>query len=221
MNILPSNLLQPLFWDELENLLGPIFQPVVGPLFDFLRVDANRLFLLSTISMLCIFFVVVVYVAYELPVIFQWLAMGSASLSTQTSQPKKAAPPTRYTTKATSARHEAKPPVSSAEAIGDVKVISRAEKKHEDVHLTVDVSNMSEHQIEMVVVDLYVPQGIDFMTGSFRMQRLGTIQPGTSAVANFRLRHEYGSLSEITGQVEFMSSSYEITKVKIPSPQIE
>ncbi len=221
MNALPNESITPLFWDELEELLGPIFQPIVGPLFDFLRVDANRLFLLSTISTLCIFFVVVVFIAYELPMIFQWLAYGSSSITGQPSRTSSTKTPTRYSTKATSARHEVKQSVSSAEAIGDVIVASQIEKKRDEVQLNVNVTNMSEHQIEMVVVDLHVPAGIDFMTGSFRMQRLGTIPSGESSAAHFRLKHSYGSLAEISGQVEFMSSSYEITKVSIPSPQIE
>ncbi len=225
MSIISNVKLIPLFWDELEQFLGPFFQPIVGPLFDYLRVDANRLFLLSTVMTLCFFAVVIAYTAYELPVIFRWLAAGSESLNAAQSRPttKRAAPmtSTRYSTKAKSAQQEEKKKISSAEAIGDVHVTSVVEKKHEEVLLTVNVENKSEHQIEMVVVDLTLPPGIDIMTGSFRMQRIGTVQPGNSSAAHFRLRHNYGSLSELSGQVEFMSSSYEITKVDIPSPQID
>ncbi len=225
MNVILKDSIVPLFWDELENLLGPIFQPIVGPLFDFLRVDANRLFLLTMIVSFCIFFVLITYLVYELPVVFRWLAASSASLD---GRPSKAKPThkttsqsTRYSTRATSARHATPAAASSAEVIGDVQVTSRVEKKREETLLTVNVTNKSDHEIEMVVVDLKLPEGIDILAGSFRMQRIGTIPPGSSSAAKFRLKHNYGSLSELSGQVEFMSSSYEITKVNIPSPEIE
>lgn len=225
MNELSNSTLVPLFWDELEDLLGPIFEPIVGPLFDFLRVDANRLMLLSMIVSLCIVFVVITYVAYELPVIFRWMAAGSASLDGKPPPARTkrtaAAPPTRYSTKATSAKREGIEKLSSAESIGDIHVSSVIEKNRDETALVVSVTNQSEHQIEMVVVDLKLPPGIDVMTGSFRMQRIGTIQPGDSSAARFRLRHNFGSLAELGGQVEFMSSSYEITKVNIPSPELE
>ncbi|MFW9933771.1 MAG: hypothetical protein ACFFDR_14120, partial [Candidatus Thorarchaeota archaeon] len=127
----------------------------------------------------------------------------------------------RYSTKATSAKREVAKAVSSAEAIGDVHVTSVLEKKRDETILTVNVTNKSEHEIEMVVVDLRLPEGIDILAGSFRMQRIGTIKPGNSSAAHFRLRHNYGSLTELSGQVEFLSSSYEITKVDIPQPEIE
>ncbi len=214
----------PLFWDELEQLLGPIFQPIVGPLFDILRVDANRLVLLTTIVSMCIFFVVIAYVVYDLPISFRWLSTGSASLNAATrsntgySTPGKT--PTRYSAKAKSAERTETKKVSTAEVIGDVTVESELVKVRDAAELTVTVTNKSEHPIEMVVVDLHLPEGIDIMTGSFRIQRIGTIPSGDSTAAKFMIQNNYGSYAKISGMVEFMSSSYEITKVDIPAPAI-
>lgn len=214
----------PLFWDELEDLLGPIFQPIVGPLFDVLQVDANRLFLLTSIVSMCVFFVVIAYVVYDLPVIFRWLSTGSASLNATTrpstgySTPGKT--PTRHSTRATSARRAETKTASAAEVIGDVTVVSTLEKQRDAAELTVAVTNKSEHPIEMVVVDLHMPEGIDLLRGSFRIQRIGTIPSGNTTSAKFMIKNNYGSYAEITGMVEFMSSSYEITKVDIPAPDV-
>jgi hypothetical protein len=70
----------------------------------------------------------------------------------------------------------------------------------------------------MVVVDLDLPEGIDYGVGSFRMQRLGTIESGASENAIFRLRETGGDLLKLTGFIEFMSASYELSKIDLPAP---
>lgn len=214
--------LKPLFWDELEKLLGPILQPIVGPLFDALRDEAFRSVILSTVIAVCLFFVAVAYLVYEAPIVVQWLIdgpdinQGAAQRRREHSRGITA----RSAAQATSAR-KATQAKSLAEEIGDVVVTSKIEKHREEVTLTVNVKNESDFRIEMVVVDISVPEGIDFATGSFRMQRIGTVNSGETTSAVFRLKHISGSLADVTGQVEFMSSSYEITKVSVPSPNVE
>ncbi len=215
--------LKPLFWDELEKLLGPILQPIVGPLFDALRDEAFRSLVLSTVIAVCLFFVVVTYVVYEAPIVVQWLVRGTdiSQGTVQKTRDSSRMATARRTAQATSARKETTKTKSLAEEIGDIVVTSRIEKRREEVTLTVNVKNESDFRIEMVVVDISVPEGIDFGTGSFRMQRIGTVNSGETSSAVFRLKHTSGSLADITGQVEFMSSSYEITKVNVPSPEIQ
>lgn len=215
--------LKPLFWDELEKLLGPIFQPIVGPLFDALRDEAFRSVILSTVIAICLFFVVVAYLVYQAPIVVQWLIHGSdiSQRAVQKTREPSRGVAGRRTAQATPARKPKIPAKSLAEEIGDVVVTSKIEKHREEATLTVNVKNESDFRIEMVVVDISVPEGIDFATGSFRMQRIGTVNSGETTSAVFRLKHISGSLADITGQVEFMSSSYEITKVNVPSPKVE
>lgn len=215
--------LKPLFWDELEKLLGPILQPIVGPLFDAFRDEAFRSVILSTIIAVCLFFVVVAYLVYEAPIVVHWLVHGpdiSQATAHKTREPSRGVA-ARRTAQVTPTRKDTTKTKSLAEEIGDVVVTSKIEKHREEVTLTVNVKNESDFRIEMVVVDISVPEGIDFATGSFRMQRIGTVNSDETMSAVFRLKHISGSLADITGQVEFMSSSYEITKVNVPSPKIE
>jgi hypothetical protein len=72
----------------------------------------------------------------------------------------------------------------------------------------------------MVVVDLDLPVGIDTTIGSFRMQRLGSIVSGESKTASFSLQSTGGDISRIGGHVEFLSASYEISKITLPKPEV-
>ncbi len=210
---------RPLFWEELRDLLGPFLAPIVNPAIDYLQIDANRAFILDTLITVCVFLIVLTYVAYELPAIYKWII--STAESQKSKAPSTQTPTTSRTRTTAPTRRASAPRQSHAEQVGDVHVGSKLTKKRESLVLDVEVTNQSDHQIEMVVVDLHPPEGIEFKTGSFRMQRIGTIQPGTSRSAVFRLTHHRGLVSDITGYVEFMSSSYEITKVDIPPPEIE
>ena len=214
---------QPLFWDELEELLGPIWQPIVGPLFDVLRDESTRLIMLTTAITVCIFIVVITFVVYEVPSLINWF-IGGASMTTLEAKPpiprKKILRDVRRPRSTPAPVKEPEPtPVPLAAKGVDVRSI--IEKNRDEIILWVDVANNSDHRIEMVVVDIDLPIGIDITTGSFRMQRIGTIDSGDSARAMFKIKQIDGALSDITGHVEFMSSSYEITQVIMPSPEEE
>jgi hypothetical protein len=176
--------------------------------------------MLSTIITVSVFVIVITYVVYEVPSILSWFSAGTVFDPVDDKPP----PPQRKTQRI-SRTQRAKPkkisPAPPPVAVGEgVDVRSLIEKDRDTVNLNVDIENNSDHKIEMVVVDINLPIGIDTMTGSFRMQRIGTIESGDSRRCTFRLNHTSGSLSDITGHVEFMSSSYEITEVVIPSPEI-
>jgi len=83
------------------------------------------------------------------------------------------------------------------------------------------VTNNTTSRIEMVVVDVDLPEGIDMATGSFRMQRLGTISPDDTEFAHFKLNLVGGSLEDLRGHVEFMSDTYEISKMELPIPDLD
>ncbi|MHA1909523.1 MAG: hypothetical protein ACW98Y_19650 [Candidatus Thorarchaeota archaeon] len=212
----------PSFWDELEELLGPIWQPIVGPLFDVLREESYRLMMLSTIVTVCIFVVVITFVVYEVPSIINWLIGGAGLSSLDTKPPPPKTTRRREPRRASRAptKKEVKAPTPVEAAVKGVNVRSLIEKERDVTILNVEIENQSDHRIEMVVTDIILPDGIDILPGSFRMQRIGTIESGGSRRCIFRLKHTEGSLSDISGHVEFMSSSYEITEVTIPSPEI-
>ncbi|MHA1849923.1 MAG: hypothetical protein ACTSW8_01530, partial [Candidatus Thorarchaeota archaeon] len=71
------------------------------------------------------------------------------------------------------------------------------------------------------IVDLDLPSGIDAEAGSFRMQRLGTINAGESKSVDFILRPMGGDPAEIGGHVEFIGASYEVSKIPLPVPEME
>jgi hypothetical protein len=102
-----------------------------------------------------------------------------------------------------------------------VRVAAKIVRERELLRLTVDIKNGSTSHIDMVVVDLDLPTGIDAETGSFRMQRLGTINAGESKSVDFVLRPMGGEPSEIGGHVEFLGASYEVSKIPLPSPTME
>ena len=53
------------------------------------------------------------------------------------------------------------------------------------------------------------------------MQRLGSIAAGHTEIAKFSLQDRGGDISAIGGYVEFLSASYEISKIPLPHPEIE
>ena len=102
-----------------------------------------------------------------------------------------------------------------------VKVQSLLQRSRDELTLEVVVTNSGSHQIDMVVVDVDLPADINTSTDSFRMQRLGTIGPGETSTAQFHLVDLGGDVSLIGGHVEFLSASYEISKITLPAPQIK
>lgn len=212
--------IRPYFWDEIEQLLGPIWQPIVGPLFDVFRIEANRLILLTIIITVSVFVIVVTYIVYEAPLVINWF-VGGVSLNSTTSPSYSQGSSRRVpsTQRAPTSKQTVPTQVTEPRTEKGVDVRSLIQTGRDEIVLYVDIENNSEHKIEMVVVDVSLPAGIDTMTGSFRMQRVGTIESGESRRCTFRLTQTEGNLSEIAGHVEFMSSSYEITEVDIPAPE--
>lgn len=223
-NILSTNATQreiiPAFWNELEAFLESLFGPIFNPMINALSDESFRLLVLSTIVVVSLFIAAVVYVIYEVPTILGWL-VGGMSLSSFDTSP----PPSKKTTRRRLAkrsphrieRTEEEPVVEPGPGIDVLPVI---EKKRDEVALTVEVTNNTGHRIEMVVIDIDMPDGVDIMSGSFRMQRLGTIDAGESSTAIFRLKPNRGPFADIRGHVEFMSSTSDITQVSMPSPRI-
>ena len=218
------------FWQELEDLLGPILGPIIRGVFEpVYRTFEDPSFRTQTLSAIIWTAMIVgglVFVAYEAPSFLSWI-MGS-----QTSPLKRQAPskPTESRAHrqsverraASKSRVDAEREKKQAflDASG-VRVQSRVKQQRDEFLLSVFVSNGSDHQIVMVIVDLDLPADIDTSTGSFRMQRLGTIASGQTEIAEFRLRDRGGDVTAITGHVEFLGASYEISKIPLPAPEIE
>ncbi|MBY8997973.1 MAG: hypothetical protein KGD60_09585 [Candidatus Thorarchaeota archaeon] len=218
------------FWQELEDLLGPILGPIVRGIFEpVYRTFEDPLFRTQALSAIIWTAMIVgglVFVAYEVPSFLSWI-MGS-----QTSPVRKQAAAKSNETRAhrqSAERRAASRSIVDAarekqQAFVDasgVKVQSKIRRQRDELILSVFVNNGSEHQIDMVVVDLDLPADIDTSTGSFRMQRLGTVPPGQTEIAEFRLRERGGDINAIGGHVEFLGASYEVSKIPLPTPEIE
>ncbi len=218
------------FWEELEDLLGPILGPIVRGIFEpVYRTLEDPLFrtqVLSAIIWTAMIIAGLVFVAYEAPSFLSWIMGGQTSPVRKQIASKPAE--TRAHRQSVERRTESQSRVDEergrkqafVDASG-VKVQSRVKQQREEFLLTVSVNNGSDHQIDMVVVDLDLPADIDTATGSFRMQRLGTIASGQTEIAEFRLRDRGGDVTSIRGHVEFLGASYEISKIPLPAPQIE
>ncbi len=215
----------PLFWDELEELLGPILQPIVSPIFDVLRDESFRSLMLQTVVIFVAILAGMMYLVYEFPIVFNWMTGGKA-ITSAVDVPKSTFTPSKRRLKVLSrqkqkpAKAEPKPKPRVTQSHG-VSVTSVVTKEHDHIVLAVKVANLSDFNIEMVVVDIDLPYGIDMATGSFRMTRLGKISSGDTEIAQFRLKLYDGDISKIEGHVEFMSGNLEISQMKIPPPQYE
>ena len=218
------------FWQELEDLLGPILGPIVRGIFEpVYRTFENPAFRAQTLTAIIWTAMIVgglVFVAYEAPGFLGWI------MGTQTSPAKKQAQSrpaeTRAHRQSVERRAESRSRVDAererkqafVDASG-VAVQSKVSQQGDEFLLNVFVTNGSDHQIDMVIVDLDLPADIDTATGSFRMQRLGTIASGQTQIAEFRLRDRGGVVEDIAGHVEFLGASYEISKLPLPVPEIE
>lgn len=215
----------PLFWDELEEILGPILQPIVSPVFDVLRDEAFRSLMLQTVVISVAILAGMMYLVYEFPIVFNWITGGKAITSAvdvpkSTYTPPKRRLKTSLRKKQKPVKTEPKPEPRVTQSHG-VDVSAVVTKKHEKLVLTVVVSNTSAYNIEMVVIDIDLPEGIDMASGSFRMARLGKITSGDTESAQFLLKQYDGKFSDIQGHVEFMSGNLEISQMKLPSPEFE
>jgi hypothetical protein len=215
------------FWQELEELLGPILGPIVRGIFEpVYRTFESQAFRTQTLTAIIWTSMIVsglVFVLYEAPSFLSWIMGGQKSTKPQ----RTAAPVQRAQRQAAARRTASQSKVDEArkrkQAIVDasgVKVQSKISRDHDELLLTVLVNNGSGHQIDMVVVDIDLPADIHSSIGSFRMQRLGTVAPGETDVAEFRLQDRGGDVAEISGHVEFLGASYEVSKIPIPPPEI-
>jgi hypothetical protein len=217
------------FWQELEDLLGPILGPIVRGIFEpVYRTFEDPLFRTQTLSAIIWTAMIVgglVFVAYEAPGFINWITGSQISSSRKqiAARPAKSAQRTaaeRRTASASKVDVERERRLAVMEASG-VKVQSRIKRQREGFLLSVIVNNGSDHQIDMVAVDIDLPADIDTSTGSFRMQRLGTIASGQTEIAEIGLQDRGGDVTAIGGYVEFLSASYEISKIPLPAPEIE
>ena len=233
---LPSRTIGMAFWVELEEMLGPVFGPIVRGIFEpFWKTLEDPLFrttILSTIIWTVLIVGGLVFVVYEAPGFFSFV-MGTqpttqrrvgTSRSThtrvaQSAQRLAAERAVQRQAAATTLQEEREKRQAEVRAYG-VKVSSSLKRTGEEFVLSVDVNNESTNQIDMVVVDIDLPADVNMSIGSFRMQRLGTIGAGHTKVAEFGIRTRGGNVEEISGYVEFLSASYEVSKLSIPPPEI-
>ncbi|MHA1480455.1 MAG: hypothetical protein ACTSQZ_03420 [Candidatus Thorarchaeota archaeon] len=215
----------PLFWDELEELLGPILQPIVGPVFDVLRDESFRSLMLQTVVIFVAILAGMMYLVYEFPIVFNWMTGGKAITSAvdvpkSPYTPSKRRPkiPSRKKQKPVKAEPKPKPRITQSHGVSVTSVVT---KEQDQIVLTIKVANLSDYNIEMVVVDIDLPEGIDMATRSFRMKRLGKILSGDTDNVQFRLKIYDGDISKIRGHVEFMSGNLEISQMNIPAPEYE
>jgi hypothetical protein len=219
-----ENNFKPYFWEELEQLLGPILQPIVHPIFMALDNESFRLTLLTTTITFFLIAAGLTWVLFEgIPLLTNLTEVAEElpDMDARRGRPHSTAAYQRHQTvphgRDTEPKREARPEPSITQT--GVRVISELSKERETVILTVKVENTTDSKIEMVVVDIDLPAGIDSDIGSFRMQRLGTIDSGSSEAAEFRLRQYGGNLTKIGGFIEFMSASYEVSKIDLPTPK--
>ncbi|RLI57061.1 MAG: hypothetical protein DRO87_07435 [Candidatus Thorarchaeota archaeon] len=224
--ILQGSAWTPQFWEGVDEIFGPILHPIFDPVLTALQDPTFRAYILSSIIWSSIIIATMVYVAYEILPLTRAREAGEATQNLHSSSVKRGVsariprgrPSKSGTGDATRADVDAE--TGETEVESDVRVRCTYKKKFEHIDLFVDVINGSESSIDMVVVDLDLPRGIDADIGSFRMQRLGSIPTGESKVAAFSLQSSGGSVGDIGGYVEFLSSSYEVSKISLPRPEV-
>ncbi|MHA2153118.1 MAG: hypothetical protein ACXAAQ_14155, partial [Candidatus Thorarchaeota archaeon] len=233
---LPSRTIGMAFWVELEEMLGPVFGPIIRGIFEpvwrTLEDPQFRTTILSTIIWTVLIVGGLVFVVYEAPGFFS-LMMGTQSTTqrkvrtsssthtriAQSAQRQAAEQSAQRQAAATRLQEDREKRQAEVEAYG-VKVSSSILRVGDEFVLSVNVNNESTHQIDMVVVDIDLPADVNMSIGSFRMQRLGTIAAGHTKVAEFGIQSRGGEVEEITGYVEFLGATYEVSKITIPPPEI-
>ncbi|MFW9960932.1 MAG: hypothetical protein ACFFDV_07935 [Candidatus Thorarchaeota archaeon] len=213
-------------WDQLDEIFGPILHPIIDPIFTALQDTALRAMLLSSIIWSCLVIGGLIFIVHEGPILLN-LIIGSKPTLPRTIAPKST---TRIRQQSGTAglhramaertQKEGKERESHIQASG-VRVTTKLKKMREAVSLQVTVHNGSDSKIDMVVVDLDLPTGIDPAIGSFRMQRLGSIPAGQAESKEFLLNLRGGDLSKLGGYVEFLGASYEVSKISLPVVEVE
>jgi hypothetical protein len=217
--------LVPLFLEDLWQFFEPILGPFLNPLIDALGNVSFRATILSTIVTFFISVTILVFFVYEAPSFFGWIFQLPVDEIEETRASRQA-----YESKASSARRlertkkkqEKAPPKKRPSIIedGGVRVSSNIERKEGYMVLSILIENLVSVKIDMVAIDLELPERVETAIGDFRMQRLGTIEGHSSKTGEFRLINHGGDLSELSGYVEFLSATAEISKVELPAPSM-
>lgn len=220
-----SSNFNPLFWEELKQLLGPIFgpifEPIIVPVLDALSVEQYRLFVLDTIVWTFVIISGLVFLAYEIPII---LSMFSSPKSQETRRRTSTT-----TVQATSARREVRSRTSRRIPRSQIAPVQKVRREIENIDikakmrlqgdiytLDIQIINGADFPMKMTFVELYLPEGIDTAIGTLRMQRLGEIEIGDSKSCTFQLISRGGDIEDLVGYVEFMSDAYEAGRIPIP-----
>ncbi|MGY5860236.1 MAG: hypothetical protein RTU63_12780 [Candidatus Thorarchaeota archaeon] len=216
-----------LMQNDLWNDISAFLHLLLDPIFLALEDLALRRTILSTVIWSCIIICGLVFVVFEFPSVIDMI-MGSQAKPVKVAT--KIAGRVKTQSESTSAsRHQISRDKAQKErdrrekAVREtgVRVAAKLVKDRDLYRLTVGINNGSTSHIDMVVVDLDLPSGIDAEIGSFRMQRLGTIQAGEVKSVDFMLRPMGGDPLEIGGHVEFLGASYEVSKIPLPPPDME
>ncbi|TFG29930.1 hypothetical protein EU528_09000 [Candidatus Thorarchaeota archaeon] len=217
-------LLQGDIWEDISTFLHLLLDPILLVLQDI----ALRRTILSTVIWSFLIICGLVFVVYEIPSVMKILT-GTTMTTTKVKPKTEVAAPRTQTETSSASRHQISRDKAQQErdrrerAVKEtgVSVAAKIVKERELLRLTVKIKNGSNSHINMVVVDLDLPSGIDAEVGSFRMQRLGTINAGETKSADFILRPMGGEPSDIGGHVEFLGASYEVSKIPLPVPDME
>lgn len=216
-------LLQNNLWDDISTFLHLLLDPIILALQDIVL----RRTILSTVIWSTLIICGLIFLVYEFPAVIN-LVIGAQPKQVKTQSKSGASSRTRTDVSSERMHKASRDQVQKDRDARDravlqtgVKVASKIVYERELMHLIVDIKNGSISHIDMVVVDLDLPSGIDTETGSFRMQRLGTINAGQSKSADFLLRPMGGDPRKIGGHVEFLGASYEVSKILIPPPEME
>ncbi|TFG28229.1 hypothetical protein EU527_17575 [Candidatus Thorarchaeota archaeon] len=209
-------------WDAFFDLLSPILDPLI----DIWENYALRVTILSTIIWSFLIICGLVFLVFEGGAILP-LILGTKpkpiSRTTQVQTGRRLADDKTGARQRTTQKTERGDELRSAQSIDEtrVRVTSKIKKHYDKLVLNVMITNGSDSKIDMVVVDLDLPQGIEIDIGSFRMQRIGSIDSGQTESAIFALKSTGGNPESISGHVEFLGASYEVSKVPIPAPETE
>jgi len=208
---------------DISNFLHLLLDPLLLALQD----EGLRRTIFSTIIWSCMIVCGLVFIVYEIPII---LTLISGSQTQSVAKQKRVttdgraeaatASASRHQTSLAKSQKEREKREAAVKQTG-VSVTAKLVKDRELLRLSVRINNASNSHINMVVVDLDLPSGIDAEVGSFRMQRLGTINAGEVKTADFILRPMGGNPADIGGYVEFLGASYEVSKIALPVPDME
>lgn len=215
-------LMQNDLWDNIQIFLHLL----LDPLFAALQDEGLRGTILSTVIWSFLVICGLVFIVYEFPSIMNLLSGSPTTpirrqLKTISAGRAKAATAsaTRHQLSRDKTQKERERRAKVVKEAG-VKVAAKIEREGALLRLTIDIKNGSTSKIDMVIVDLDIPEGIDVDVGSFRMQRLGSIHVGEMKSAEFLLRPMGGNQSDIGGHVEFLGASYEVSIIAIPVPEM-